>query len=320
MMNSYSLFNVFSAQEWAALCSDTPLTISEQDLFCLRSLGDTTDFTEVENIYLPLTKLLLKHFDAMKQLGSSRKNFLKQSNNNKVPFIIGISGSVAVGKSTTARLLKELLEKNLPNLKVDLVTSDGFLYPNERLESLGLMKRKGFPESYDIKSLLRFLASVKLGEPLVQAPVYSHLVYDVVPHEYTIVDCPDILIFEGINLLQIDSKAVNLKNSSVVKQNVFVSDFLDFAIYLDAPTDLLSKWYVDRFMKLRDTAFKNPQSFFKSYANWEDKKAKQYAENIWEEINLKNLKENIKPTQVRADLVLHKGDGHKIRSVSLRKF
>jgi len=231
----------------------------------------------------------------------------------KSPFIIGIAGSVAVGKSTTARVLQELLTRWPSSPKVDLVTTDGFLYPNEVLRRENLMERKGFPESYDVGSVLRFLSAIKAGLPNVQAPLYSHLTYDVLSGEFRTIDRPDILIFEGINVLQTrdlpqDGTAVPV-----------VSDFFDFSIYIDAPEELIHQWYVDRFMRLRETAFQNPESFFHRYAALKPNAALAIAEQLWENINLKNLRENILPTRPRADLILRKGANHLTEEVALRK-
>jgi type I pantothenate kinase len=231
----------------------------------------------------------------------------------KTPFVIGIAGSVAVGKSTTARVLKELLRRWPSSPKVDLITTDGFLHPNAVLERENLMQRKGFPESYDTGAILKFLSAIKAGQPNVKAPVYSHLVYDVVPNEYTIIDRPDILVFEGINVLQsrdlpADGKIVPM-----------VSDFFDFSIYIDAEEKLINNWYVARFMRLRETAFRDPNSYFHRYASISDDEALSIAEGLWANINLKNLRQNILPTRPRADLILRKGPNHLIEQVALRK-
>ncbi len=235
------------------------------------------------------------------------------TDDQKTPFIIGIAGSVAVGKSTTARVLKELLQRWPSSPKVDLVTTDGFLYPNEVLRKNGIMDRKGFPESYDIGAILRFLSAIKAGMPNVKAPLYSHLTYDVLPGQYVTIDRPDILIFEGINVLQTG----NLPADGIAVP--FVSDFFDFAIYIDAPVELIHDWYVERFMRLRETAFRDPQSFFHRYSKLSEHAARAIAEQLWENINLKNLKENILPTRPRADLILRKGANHLVERVALRK-
>jgi type I pantothenate kinase len=232
---------------------------------------------------------------------------------NKTPFVIGIAGSVAVGKSTTARILKELLARWPSSPKVDLITTDGFLYPNEVLRRENLMERKGFPESYDIGALLRFLSAIKAGQPNVKAPRYSHLTYDVLPNEFTVIDQPDILIFEGINVLQ--SRDLPAGGRIVP----IVSDFFDFSIYIDADEDFIHNWYVNRFMNLRQTAFRDPNSFFNRYASISEEAALSIAEGLWQNINLKNLRQNIVPTRPRADLILRKGKNHLIDTVALRK-
>src|SRR5690606_38908425 len=231
----------------------------------------------------------------------------------KTPFIIGIAGSVAVGKSTTARVLKELLQRWPTSPKVDLVTTDGFLLPNDVLHRENLMERKGFPESYDVGALLRFLSAIKAGERDVKAPLYSHLTYDVLPGAYVTIDRPDILIFEGINVLQTRELP---KDGKFVP---FISDFFDFSIYIDAPEELVHQWYIDRFMRLRETAFRNPESFFHRYSQLSEDAALAIAESLWTNINLKNLRENILPTRPRADLVLRKGADHLVEEVALRK-
>jgi len=309
----YSPYRVFSAERWAQFRADTPLTLSESEVSRLRSLGDPVNLEEVRRIYLSLSRLLSAHVEASQLLFSQRKVFFNADDAVKTPFIIGIAGSVAVGKSTTARLLKELLARWPSSPKVDLVTTDGFLHPNAVLRAEGLMERKGFPESYDIGAILRFLSAIKSGMRNVRAPLYSHLTYDVLPGEFVTIDQPDILIFEGINVLQSrdlpqDGKAVP-----------FVSDFFDFSIYVDADEALIRKWYVERFMRLRETAFRDPQSFFHRYSELSDDAAIAVAEGLWHNINLKNLRENILPTRPRADLILRKGANHLVEEVALRK-
>jgi len=279
----------------------------------LQSLNDPIGLEEVVAIYLPLSRLLSLYVAATQGLFRATQRFLLAENEGKVPYIIGVAGSVAVGKSTTARVLKALLARWPNTPKVDLITTDGFLLPNAELSRLGFMERKGFPESYDTGKLLHFLADIKAGKRNVRAPLYSHLVYDVVPGEETVVDRPDILIVEGLNVLQParlprDGKAIP-----------FVSDFFDFAIYLDAQESLLRRWYVERFMTLRETAFRNPKSFFRKYAELTEAEALETAHGLWSRINQPNLVENILPTRPRADLILRKDASHIIEEVSLRK-
>jgi type I pantothenate kinase len=309
----YSPYDTFSAEEWAKFRADTPLTLTADEVQRLRSLDDPINLDEVRRIYLSLSRLLSTHVEGSQLLFQQRNRFLSLSNVTKTPFIIGIAGSVAVGKSTTARILKELLARWPSSPKVDLITTDGFLYPNAILQRDNLMERKGFPESYDIGSILRFLSAIKAGEPNVRAPRYSHLTYDVLPNEHTLVDRPDILIFEGINVLQ--SRALPADGKIVP----IVSDFFDFSIYIDAEEEQIHQWYVQRFMRLRETAFRDPTSFFKKYAAIDREAAMAVAENLWENINLKNLRQNILPTRPRADLILRKGRNHFVETVSLRK-
>ena len=311
--NDTSPYRLFSAQEWAAFRADTPLTLTAGEVRRLRSLNDPVDLEEVRRIYLSLSRLLSAHVEASQILFEQRKRFLDLENISKTPFVIGIAGSVAVGKSTTARILTELLGRWPSSPKVDLVTTDGFLLPNAILRRDNLMERKGFPESYDIGALLRFLSAIKAGQPHVKAPVYSHLSYDVVPDSFITIDRPDILVFEGINVLQVRDLPADGK---IVP---FVSDFFDFSIYIDAEEELIRKWYVDRFMRLRETAFRNPNSFFHRYSTVTDSAALAIAEGLWANINLKNLHENILPTRPRADLILRKGEDHLVEQVALRK-
>jgi type I pantothenate kinase len=310
--NDLSPYRVFSREEWAALRADAPLTLSVEDLIKLQSLDDPISLEEVVAIYLPLSRLLSLYVAATQGLFKATQRFLL-AQDGKVPYVIGLAGSVAAGKSTTARVLTALLARWPNTPKVELVTTDGFLYPNAVLENEGLMDKKGFPESYDGSAVIRFLSDVKAGKRHVRAPVYSHLVYDVVPDQTIEVDRPDILIVEGLNVLlpnrlPRDGKAIP-----------FVSDFFDFSIYLDADESLLEKWYVSRFMRLRQTAFRDPRSFFRTYADLDDGAAEATARAIWERTNLPNLRENIVPTRPRADLVLTKGASHRIEQVALRK-
>lgn len=307
-----SPFRVFSRQEWAGLRADTPLNLAFDELKRLQSLNDRLSIEEVMEIYLPLSRLLSLYVAATQGLFKATQRFLN-AGDGKAPYIIGVAGSVAVGKSTTARVLEALLARWPNTPKVQLVTTDGFLLPNAELSRLGLMERKGFPESYDTPALLKFLSRVKAGERNVAAPLYSHLVYDVIPGEETVVDRPDILIVEGLNVLQPPRLP---KDARPVP---FVSDFFDFSIYIDADEDLLRKWYVDRFMALRQTAFRKPESFFRRYAEIGETEALGIANGLWDRINLPNLRENIFPTRPRADLILRKGESHLIEEVALRK-
>jgi type I pantothenate kinase len=309
----YSPYRVFSAEEWAGFRDDTPLTLTEDEIRRLRSLNDPIDLEEVKRVYLSISRLLSAHVETSQRLFAQRKIFFGANDAVKTPFIIGIAGSVAVGKSTTARVLEELLTRWPSSPKVDLVTTDGFLLPNEVLRRQNLMERKGFPESYDIGALLRFLSAIKAGMRNVRAPLYSHLTYDVLAGEFSTIDRPDILIFEGINVLQTrdlpsDGKAVP-----------FVSDFFDFSIYIDADERLIHKWYIDRFMRLRETAFRKPENFFHRYSQLSEDAARAIAEGLWTNINLKNLRDNILPTRPRADLILRKGANHLVEEVALRK-
>ncbi len=311
--SDYSPYRFFTAQRWAEFRADTPLTLTEDEVERLRSLNDPVDLDEVRRIYLSLSRLLYAHVEASRLLFNQRQQFLSLPDAAKTPFIIGIAGSVAVGKSTTARVLKELLARWAGSPKVDLVTTDGFLHPNAYLRQNNLMDRKGFPESYDVGAVLKFLSDIKAGQPNVRAPCYSHLTYDVIAGEYVEIDRPDILIFEGINVLQVRDLP---EHGRIIP---FVSDFFDFSIYIDAPEELIHQWYVDRFMRLRETAFKNPESFFHRYSTVTDDAARTIAEGLWGNINLKNLHDNILPTRPRANLILRKGPDHLIEQVALRK-
>ncbi|MBL8572202.1 MAG: type I pantothenate kinase [Hyphomicrobiaceae bacterium] len=303
---------LFSRDEWSRLRADTPMTLTGDDMKRIRSLNDPISLDEVETIYLPISRLLSLYVEATQGLFHVTKRFLGVTD-SKVPFVIGLAGSVAVGKSTTARILQALLSRPPMSLKVALVTTDGFLFPNATLRGQGLMRRKGFPESYDVASLLKFLTDIKAGKAAASAPVYSHLVYDVVPDQYVTIDRPDILIVEGLNVLQVS----RLPRDGSAQP--FVSDFFDFSIYLDADEDLLKHWYVSRFMSLRETAFKKPDSYFHRYSRLPEEDALWIAEDLWHNINLINLHENVVPTRPRADLILRKGADHRIDQVSLRK-
>jgi type I pantothenate kinase len=307
-----SPYRVFSRAEWAGLRADTPLTLTEAEVEQLQSVNDHLSIDDVTAIYLPLSRLLSKYVGAMQNLFRETQSFLLADKEIQSPYIIGIAGSVAAGKSTTARILQALLARWPNTPKVDLVTTDGFLLPNAELKRLGLMERKGFPESYDAGKLLRFMDNIKAGRRHVAAPLYSHLVYDVTA-EKQVVDRPDILIVEGLNVLQPgglprDGQAIP-----------FVSDYFDFSIYLDAGEADLRRWYVERFLALRHTAFKDPQSYFRKYSEIEEKAAVEIAEGLWNRINLVNLRENILPTRQRASLILRKGGDHRIEEVALRR-
>jgi type I pantothenate kinase len=310
--NELSPYRIFSRKEWAERREDTPMTLTPEEVTRVRSLHDRLDISEVEEIYLPISRLLSMYVAATQRLFRAQQDFLR-TQDSKMPYIIGVGGSVAVGKSTTARVLQALLARwpNVP--KVDLITTDGFLYPNSILSREGLMERKGFPESYDLPALLRFLSDVKAGRRPTRAPVYSHLVYDVLPNQWIEIDRPDILIVEGLNVLQAGRPP---KGGKAIP---YVSDFFDFSIYLDADENVLLNWYVDRFLTLRETAFRDPKSFFHRYATLSDADAVETAASIWRRINLLNLHENILPTRQRADLILTKEENHAVEEVALRK-
>ncbi|MEQ1897858.1 MAG: type I pantothenate kinase [Vicinamibacterales bacterium] len=304
-----SRYRVLSRAEWAGLRRTTPLPLSEPQLRPLVGLTERMSLDEVADVYLPLSRLLNLHVAAVRQRHQATDSFLGTSG-TPVPFVIGIAGSVAVGKSTTARVLRALMAHWPSHPTVDLVTTDGFLLPQAALASAGLEGRKGFPDSYDVRALLRFLADVKAGEPEVQAPVYSHLRYDIVPNEYQVVRRPDVVIIEGLNVLQ--------TGRAETGKGLFVSDFFDFSIYVDAEEADIEQWYVDRFLALRDTVFTNPASYFHRYAMLSREEAIDTARGIWHSINLVNLQQNVLPTRERAHLVLQKGRDHAVRRVMLR--
>jgi type I pantothenate kinase len=297
---------------WARLRQHTPLTLTESDLGQLRGLGERIDLKEVEEVYLPLSRLLNLYIAEVGSLHRMTTEFLGERP-ERTPFVIGIAGSVAVGKSTTARILRELLSRWPDTPRVELVTTDGFLWPNAELERRGLLQRKGFPESYDRRGLLRFVAAIKSGQDEVSAPVYSHLTYDIVPGEHVTVQRPDVLIVEGLNVLQPPTARAESRNG------LAVSDFFDFSIYVDAKVEDVRSWYVARFLRLRETAFADPGSYFHRYARLSDAEAVRTAEQIWATTNGPNLVENVIPTRSRASLILAKGADHAVTRIRLRK-
>jgi type I pantothenate kinase len=311
-VTAVSRYLPFTRAEWARLRADTPLTLGEAELTRLLGLNERVSLDEVVEIYLPLSRLLNLHIGASQALHRATAGFLN-STAAKVPYLIGLAGSVAVGKSTTARILRELLARWPNHTKVDLVATDGFLLPTRALTARGLMHRKGFPDSYDVRALIRFLSEVKAGRPAVTVPVYSHLTYDIVPERFQVVDQPDALIVEGLNILQAGDRQTR------DAQQVFASDFFDFTIYVDADVQHIRRWYIERFFALRDTAFRNPASYFHRYAGLDDAEAAGVAARIWQETNEPNLLENILPTRDRSHLILEKGADHAVQGVRLRK-
>jgi type I pantothenate kinase len=305
--NDKERYLTFNREQWSVLRAQTSLTLTEKELEAARGINDRIDLEEVATVYLPLTRLINLYVAATQNLHRVSATFLGTMA-PKMPYVIGIAGSVAVGKSTSARILQSLLARWPEHPRVELITTDGFLYPNAVLEERGLMNRKGFPESYDTKRLLQFVRDVKAGMPEVAAPVYSHVIYDVMPNQEEIVRQPDILIIEGLNVLQVGSTT-----------NDFVSDYFDFSIYIDAREADIEAWFTERFQTLRKTIFQDPDSFFKHFADLTEEQAVALAHEIWVGINGKNLKENIEPTRARASLVLHKGADHKVDAVHLRK-
>jgi type I pantothenate kinase len=303
-----SPFWQISRDTWSELAPRVPNPLTMDDVRRLRSLGDPLDLREVAEVYLPLT-LLMKNFVVNRRGLDRRLQRFLHTSGGRTPFVIGVAGSVAVGKSTVARLLRELLSRWDEIDSVQLVTTDGFLMPNAELERRGLLARKGFPESYDRRGLLRFLSQVKSGAAEVRAPVYSHVRYDIVPDEEIVVRRPQVLVFEGLNVLQTPSDSAQAA----------VSDFLDFGIYVDARTSDIERWYVDRFLKLQAGAFEQPDAYFRKYAGLRPAEARGIAERIWTSVNLPNLRENIARTRMRADLILEKANDHTVNRVLLRK-
>ena len=310
--NKITPFLTFNREQWAELRKSVPLKLTEQDLKPLLGFNEDLSLEEVRTIYLPLARLINYYIEENLKRQTVLHRFLDVES-PKVPYIISIAGSVSVGNSTSARILQALLS-NYPNeRKVDLITTDGFLYPLKTLVEKNLLKRKGFPESYDIHRLIEFVSDLKSGKTQVKAPIYSHLTYDIVPDQFNVVEQPDIVILEGLNVLQ---SGMNYPSSP---HNVFVSDFVDFSIYVDADEDLLKQWYIDRFLKFRRSAFSDPNAYFHHYSKLSEDEAIQTASTIWDEINGLNLKKNILPSRERANLILEKGENHAIQTVKLRK-
>ncbi|MEI7644792.1 MAG: type I pantothenate kinase [Chloroflexales bacterium] len=304
-------YTSFSRAEWARLRNGSRLPLSESQLQTMVSLNDSVSLEDVADIYLPLVRLIQLYYESAQQLYRETSAFLGGLA-EKVPYVIGIAGSVAVGKSSTARIIQALLASRSVARSVDLVTTDGFLYPNRVLEDRGIMHRKGFPESYDRRRLIQFIADVKSGHPQLAAPIYSHMIYDIMDDQVQMVDQPDILIVEGLNVLQRGGQPSR-------RPQVFVSDFFDFSIYVDADEALLQQWYIERFLRLRETAFRDPSSYFRRYSELSADESISIARRIWREINGVNLRLNIEPTRERADLILEKGPRHTLEQVSLRK-
>lgn len=302
----------FSREEWSRLRAQTPLTLTEDDLAELQGINERVSLADVESIYLPLSRLLNLHVAATQTLQKATDTFLGTPP-RRAPYVIGVAGSVAVGKSTLARILQALLARWPDHPRVDLVTTDGFLFPNRVLEARGLLERKGFPESYDVRRLMQFMIDVKAGVPSVDAPIYSHQSYDIVDGARQVVDCPDILIVEGLNVLQTRDAEPGRP------MRLFVSDFFDFSIYMHAEERDIEAWYVARFMTLRETVFRDPRSYFHRYADLTADEAQETARRIWRTINGVNLRENIAPTRDRARIVLFKDSDHAVRRVRMRK-
>ncbi|MFV5770645.1 type I pantothenate kinase [Pediococcus acidilactici] len=305
MMQAQGYFT-FDRTAWQNLSNRAELPLTQQQLADIKALNDRISLEDVQDVYVPLVRLLQKKYADFEKWNRDKLDFL-QIPVKKTPFIVGISGSVAVGKSTTARLLQVLLSNWFSDLKTQLITTDGFLYPNAELKRRHLMSRKGFPESYNMKELIHFLNAVKTGQKQIKVPKYSHQVYDVIKDEYDVIDQPDILIVEGINVLQLPAN-----------ETIYVSDFFDWSIYVDAEADLIEKWFLERFGVLLDTAFHDPSNYYYQYAQMPREEAFAYAKKIWRDIDLKNLKEYILPTRFRADMILHKTEGHVMDNILVR--
>ena len=311
MSGTSSVFHEIARAEWAALAAGMQAPLTPSEIQSLRGTGDQLDLREVQDVYLPLSRLLSLYASGAQRLYSDTRDFLDGAVSvpGVTPFIIGVAGSVAVGKSTISRVLRELLSRWPGTPRVDLITTDGFLYPNAELQRRGLMERKGFPESYDRRALIEFVSAIKSGEPSVRAPLYSHLVYDIVPNAEVVVQRPDVLIVEGLNVLQPAPQG----------QALALSDLFDFTIYVDAATHDVTEWYIQRFLRLRASSFSDPDSYFHRYADLSDDEASATAQDIWARINGRNLAENVLPTRERATLVLRKGANHVIERVLVRK-
>mgnify|MGYP000859251024 FL=1 len=312
--DDFATYERFSRADWAGLRSSTPLTLSEPELIALRGVNDEVSLQEVVDIYLPLSRLLNLHFRSAQALSGVRDDFLGRLVGVR-PYVIGIAGSVAVGKSTFARVLQALMARWPDHPRVALVTTDGFLHPNSVLQARGLMKRKGFPQSYDRRRMIAFLAALKAGKAVVEAPVYSHQAYDILPNVVQRVEQPDVLIFEGLNVLQTWGAE---RGAGAPRASVTVSDFFDFSIYVDAEESDIERWYQRRFLSLQQTVFRRPDSYFHHYRDLTEAEALQMASDIWREINLRNLRENIAPTRERANLVVRKQADHRVGEILLR--
>lgn len=306
-MKESDSFYIIDRNEWKELINQTEITLTDEEVEALRSLNDQVSVTDVKEIYLPILQVLHQYIKHYHQRQNEVKKLLKKPA-EKDPYIIGIAGSVAVGKSTLARFLQKMMARAYPEKKVKLITTDGFLYPNEVLKERQLLNKKGFPESYDMHRLISFMGDVKSGRRNIKVPLYSHRLYNIVPDEYEIIDQPDILIVEGINVLQLPAN-----------EKIFVSDFFDFSFYVDAEPDRIEKWYLERFGVLLQTAFKDPSNYYYSYAVGDRKEAFKMAKNVWRTINLKNLQEYILPTRFRADMIIHKTSEHFIDQILLKK-